>query len=59
MGDVVSTQTALATGEVDVIVGGGGISTRVLNAENPDLDWILPNQGGIRWQQAIGVLAGS
>jgi len=59
VGDVVSTQTALATGEVDVIVGGGEFSTSVLNAENPDLDWILPNQGGIRWQQAIGVLAGS
>lgn len=57
VGDVVSTQTALATGEVDVIVGGGEFSTSVLNAENPDLDWILPNQGGIRWQQAIGVLA--
>jgi spermidine/putrescine transport system substrate-binding protein len=59
VGDVVSTQTALATGEVDVIVGGGEFSTSVLNAENPDLDWILPNQGGIRWQQAIGVIADS
>jgi spermidine/putrescine transport system substrate-binding protein len=59
VGDVVSTQTALATGEVDVIVGGGEFSTSVLNAENPDLDWILPTQGGIRWQQAIGVLATS
>lgn len=59
VGDVVSSQTSLATDEVDVIVGGGEFSTSVLNAENPDLDWILPNQGGIRWQQAIGVLADS
>lgn len=57
VGDVVASQTSLATGEVDVIVGGGEFSTSVLNQENPDLDWILPNQGGIRWQQAIGVVA--
>lgn len=56
-GDVVSVQTALATGEVDIIVGGGEYVTSVLNAEDPTLDWILPEQGGIRWQQAIGVLA--
>lgn len=58
-GDVVSVQTALATGEVDIIVGGGEYVTSVLNAEDPSLDWILPDQGGIRWQQAIGVLADS
>ncbi|WP_083441179.1 ABC transporter substrate-binding protein [Nitriliruptor alkaliphilus] len=58
-GDVVQVQTALATGEVDVIVGGGEYVTSVLNEENPELDWILPEQGGIRWQQAIGVLADS
>jgi spermidine/putrescine transport system substrate-binding protein len=58
-GDVVSVQTALATGEVDIIVGGGEYVTGVLNAENPALDWILPDAGGIRWQQAIGVVASS
>lgn len=58
-GDVVSVQTALATGEVDIIVGGGEYVTGVLNAEDPSLDWILPDQGGIRWQQAIGVVADS
>jgi spermidine/putrescine transport system substrate-binding protein len=58
-GDVVTTQTALATGEVDIIFGGGEFVTAVLAEENPDLDWVLPDQGGIRWQQAIGVLADS
>lgn len=58
-GDVVSVQTALASGEVDVIVGGGEYVTGVLNEENPAMDWTLPDQGGIRWQQAIGVLADS
>ncbi len=58
-GDVVTTQTALATGEVDIIVGGGEFVTAGLEAENPALDWVLPDQGGIRWQQAIGVVASS
>lgn len=58
-GDVVTTQTALATGEVDIIVGGGEYVTAVLESENPALDWVLPDQGGIRWQQAIGVMADS
>jgi spermidine/putrescine transport system substrate-binding protein len=58
-GDVVTTQTALATGEVDIIVGGGEFVTAGLKAENPALDWVLPDQGGIRWQQAIGVVATS
>lgn len=59
VGDVVTVQTALATGEVDIIVGGGEFVTGVLNAEQPELDWVLPDQGGMRWQQAIGVVAGS
>jgi spermidine/putrescine transport system substrate-binding protein len=58
-GDVVTTQTALATGEVDIIVGGGEFVTAVLESENPALDWVLPDQGGIRWQQAIGVVESS
>jgi len=59
VGDVVQVQTALATGEVDIIAGGGEFSVSVLHKENPDLDWVLPNQGGVRWQQAIGVFAAS
>lgn len=58
-GDVVTTQTALATGEVDIIFGGGEFVTAGLASENPALDWVLPDQGGIRWQQAIGVVATS
>ena len=57
--DVVSSQTALATGEVDIIVGGGEWLTAVLMADNPNLDWTIPKQGGLRWAQSIGVVAGS
>jgi spermidine/putrescine transport system substrate-binding protein len=59
VGDVVTSQTALATGQVDVIAGGGEYVTAGLHAENPDLDWVLPDDGGVRWMQAIGVFAGS
>ena len=59
VGDVVASQTALATGEVDVLVGGGEWVTAGLSAEKPELDWVLPEQGGVRWSQSIGVFATS
>ncbi len=57
--DVVSSQTALATGDVDIIVGGGEWLTAVLAADNSNLDWTIPKQGGLRWAQSIGVVAGT
>ena len=57
--DVVASQTALATGEVDILVGGGEWLTAVLATENPDLDWTIPEQGAMLWAQSIGVLAAS
>lgn len=57
--DVVAAQTALATGEVDIMIGGGEWVTAVLMADNPNLDWTIPTQGGLRWAQSIGVVAGS
>ncbi|MEM7127218.1 MAG: extracellular solute-binding protein [Chloroflexota bacterium] len=59
VGDVVQVQTALATGEADIIAGGGEYAVAGLNAENPALDWVLPAEGGVRWMQAIGVFADS
>ena len=59
IGEVVSSQTAIATGEVDVLVGGGEWVTAGLTTEIPELDWVLPEQGGVRWSQSIGVFASS
>jgi spermidine/putrescine transport system substrate-binding protein len=59
VGDVTTSQTALATGQVAVVAGGGEYSVAGLSAEKPNLDWVLPDVGGIRWQQAIGVFAAS
>ena len=57
--DVTASQTALATGDVDIIVGGGEWLTAVLAKDNPNLDWTIPKQGGLRWAQSIGVVAGT
>ena len=59
VGGVVAAQTALATGEVDIVVGGGEWLTAVLAEEQPELTWTIPEQGAVRWTQSIGVLADS
>lgn len=56
---VVAAQTALATGEVDIVVGGGEWLTAVLAAEQPDLTWTIPQEGAVRWAQSIGVVEGT
>jgi len=56
VGEVVSSQTALATGEVDIVIGGGEWLTAVLAEEQPELTWTIPDQGAVRWSQSIGVL---
>lgn len=55
--DVVASQTALATGEVDILFGGGEWLTGVLSSEMPNLDWVLPEQGGLMWSQSVTMLA--
>lgn len=57
--DVTSSQTALATGEVDILVGGGEWITASLAKDKPNLDWIVPKQGAVRWAQSIGVMKDS
>jgi spermidine/putrescine transport system substrate-binding protein len=59
VGEVVSSQTALATGEVDILIGGGEWVTAGLSADIPALDWVIPAQGAVRWSQSIGVVEGS
>ena len=59
VGEVVASQTALATGEVDIVVGGGEWLTAVLAEERPELTWTIPEEGAVRWAQSIGVLEGS
>ena len=59
IGEVVSSQTAIATGEVDILFGGGEWVTAALTVEKPNLDWVIPKQGAVRWSQSIGIFADS
>lgn len=55
VGDVVAVQNALVTGAADIIVGGGEFAVAGLQAESPNLDWVLPDEGGIRWMQSLAI----
>lgn len=55
VGDVVASSTALAVGEADILIGGGEWAVSVLSAEQPELDWVLPDQGGMLWSQSLAV----
>jgi len=59
VGDVVSSTTALATGEADILIGGGEWAVAVMQADSPNLDWVLPDQGGILWSQSLAVFKDS
>jgi spermidine/putrescine transport system substrate-binding protein len=53
--DVVASQTAIATGEVDILVGGGEFVTAGLARENPAMDFAIPKEGGILWSQSLAM----
>lgn len=59
MGEIVASQTALATGEVDILVGGGEFVTAGISKENPALDFTVPQEGGILWAQTLAMFAQS
>jgi spermidine/putrescine transport system substrate-binding protein len=59
IGDVPTVQNALVTGAADIVIAGGEFAVAGLERENPAMDWTLPEEGGIRWCQAIGVFAAS
>ena len=59
IGDVPTVQNALVTGSADIIVAGGEFVVAGLSGESPELDWTIPDSGGIRWMQAIGVFESS
>ena len=57
--DVVASQTALATGEADVLVGGGEWVTAGIARENPDLDFSIPEEGAVLWSQSLAMFKDS
>ncbi len=59
VGEVTASQTALATGEVDILVGGGEWVTAGLAKENPALDFSIPKEGAILWSQSLAMFEAS
>jgi spermidine/putrescine transport system substrate-binding protein len=59
VGDVTASQTALATGEVDILVGGGEWVTAGLAKENPALDFSVPKEGAVLWSQSLAMFSAS
>ncbi|MDQ7247902.1 polyamine ABC transporter substrate-binding protein [Dongia sedimenti] len=59
IGDVTTVQQALASGAADILVGGGEWVTAGIAKDNPNLDYVIPTQGGVRWQQALAIFAES
>src|SRR6185295_2002593 len=59
VGEIVASQTALGTGEVDILVGGGEFVTAGLAKENPALDFSIPKEGAILWSQSLAMFSAS
>lgn len=59
VGDTATIQTALATGDVDIVLGGGQWIVAGLQGENPSLEWTVPSEGGVFYLESAGLLAGS
>lgn len=59
IGDIATVQTALATGDADIVMGGGQWIVAGLQDENPALDWVVPDEGGSFYLESVGVVASS
>jgi len=59
VGDVTTVQNALVSGSCDVVVGGGEYAVAGLMGEKPELDWVLPDEGGVRWMQSLAIFKDS
>ena len=57
--DVAASQTALATGEVDVLIGGGEWVTAGIAQEKPELDFSIPKEGAVLWSQSLAMFKDS
>ncbi len=57
--DVAASQTAIATGEADILVGGGEWVTAGIAKENPDLNFSIPKEGAVLWSQSLAMFKDS
>ena len=57
--DVVASQTAIASGDVDILLGGGEWVTAGIAKENPDLQFAVPKEGAILWSESLAIFKDS
>ncbi len=57
--DVAASQTALATGEADILIGGGEWVTAGIAKDNPNLDFSIPKEGAVLWSQSLAMFKDS
>jgi spermidine/putrescine transport system substrate-binding protein len=57
--DVASGSTQMATGDVDLLIGGGEWVSAGLAKDNPKIDFAIPDEGALAWTQAAGIFAAS
>jgi spermidine/putrescine transport system substrate-binding protein len=57
--DVAASQTAIASGEADILIGGGEWVTAGLAKDNPNLDFSIPKEGAILWSQSLAMFKDS
>ena len=57
--DVAASQTALATGEADILVGGGEWVTAGIAKDKPELDFSIPKEGAVLWSQSLAMFKDS
>ena len=59
IGDVVGIQTALVTGEIDILLGGAEWVVGPIYEEKPEIKWVVPKEGGIYYLLSASVVADS
>ncbi len=59
IGDIVGVQNALVTGSVDLIIGAAEFAVSGLMTEQPELDWVISEDGGLIWSQGLAVFSAS
>jgi spermidine/putrescine transport system substrate-binding protein len=57
--DVAASQTAIASGEADILIGGGEWVTAGIAKENPDLDFSVPKEGAVYWSMSMAMMKDS
>jgi spermidine/putrescine transport system substrate-binding protein len=57
--DVAASQTAIASGEADILIGGGEWVTAGIAKDNPDLDFSVPKEGAVYWSISMAMMKDS